>query len=131
MKAMLPSEYSLEGYPLVYPDHEDEIDVTRLTIRQKRSGQTAPILCIALSCLAIGIASGIFLSLLRHAGAQPQNPCGHPPDRREWRTLSGIQRHGYLKAVLCLKRSPSRLGMNQSLYDDFPWVHAIQGGYCA
>ncbi|KAF2204311.1 monooxygenase [Delitschia confertaspora ATCC 74209] len=49
--------------------------------------------------------------------------------RREWRTLSMAQKHQYLEAVKCLKRWPSSLGLNQSYYDDFPWIHSRIGEY--
>ena len=56
--------------------------------------------------------------------------CPDPPIRREWRSLSGDEKQDYLLAVQCLRETPSRLGLNQSLYDDFPYVHIRVGGYC-
>jgi hypothetical protein len=49
--------------------------------------------------------------------------------RREWRTLTLLERHEYLDAVRCLKTRPSRLGLNHTLYDDFPWIHYHVGEY--
>ncbi len=55
--------------------------------------------------------------------------CENPSTRREWRTLSIPQKHAYLSAVQCLKTKPSRLGLNHTLYDDFPYVHSRIGEY--
>lgn len=56
--------------------------------------------------------------------------CKNPTLRREWRTLSIPERLDYLTAVQCLGRQPSRLNLNHSLYDDFPWVHSHMGNFC-
>ena len=56
--------------------------------------------------------------------------CRSPVLRREWRSLSLSERHDYLTAVRCLGGQPSRLGLNHSLYDDFPWVHSRMGNFC-
>ncbi|KAM0795551.1 hypothetical protein BDR22DRAFT_883005 [Usnea florida] len=47
--------------------------------------------------------------------------------RREWRDLSDTEKGDYIQAVQCLRSSPSRLGLNQTLYDDFPYVHSRNG----
>ncbi|KAK7941449.1 uncharacterized protein PG986_013836 [Apiospora aurea] len=75
-----------------------------------------------------------FLSMLMAAGAvapaialpavQPrETTCTHPAKRVEWRQLSAADQQSYIKAVLCLKTKPSKMGLNTSLYDDFPNVH--------
>lgn len=128
---MLPSKKSLEEDPLMYPEDEDYLDEDELKISQNKSGYKLVILCTALSCLAIGIACGVVFSVLVRHDPKAHIPCANPPYRQEWRALSEWQKQDYLNAVLCLKENPSRLGMNQSLWDDFPWVHALVGGYCA
>ncbi|KAH8714043.1 hypothetical protein GQ44DRAFT_625199 [Phaeosphaeriaceae sp. PMI808] len=55
--------------------------------------------------------------------------CEYMSTRREWRTLEMSQKYEYIKAVKCLRTKSSRLGLNQSLYDDFPWVHSRIGEY--
>ena len=55
--------------------------------------------------------------------------CHKVQTRREWRSLSHAEKHAYLGAVNCLRTKPSKLGLNQSLYDDFPWVHSRVGNY--
>ncbi|KAJ5499580.1 Tyrosinase [Penicillium expansum] len=50
-------------------------------------------------------------------------PCREPALRKEWRQLSVQERNGYVKAVQCLATTPSRLGLNTTLYDDFAYVH--------
>ena len=49
--------------------------------------------------------------------------CQEPPIRREWRTLTLVEKNDYIRAVRCLASKPSTLGINGTLYDDFPWVH--------
>ncbi|KAL2217410.1 hypothetical protein M432DRAFT_516476, partial [Thermoascus aurantiacus ATCC 26904] len=53
--------------------------------------------------------------------------CKTPYTRREWRSLSREEKKEYIEAVQCLRRLPSRLGLNQSLYHDFPYVHSRTG----
>jgi hypothetical protein len=55
--------------------------------------------------------------------------CGKETTRHEWQSLSTPQKHEYLTAVQCLKTRPSKLGMNHTLYDDFPFVHSHFGEY--
>jgi hypothetical protein len=83
------------------------------------------VLCLATACL---YAHWIrFRSV--HAPGHDNIHCLHPVTRREWRTLPMSQKHNYLQAVHCLKTTESRLGLNQSLYDDFPWLHSRCGEY--
>ena len=49
--------------------------------------------------------------------------------RHEWRNLDREAKRSYIAAVNCLRHRPSRLGLNQSLYDDFPFVHSRIGKY--
>ncbi|KAI1464569.1 Di-copper centre-containing protein [Daldinia caldariorum] len=49
--------------------------------------------------------------------------CENPAVRKEWRTLSTDERNSYISAVKCLATKPSMLGLNTTLYDDFPYVH--------
>ena len=130
-RAMLPSKKSLEADPLIYPEDEDEVNKDELKTSQKRPRYNLLVLWTALSCLTVGIACAVAFSVLVRHDPKAHSACVNPPYRREWRTLSEEQQQDYLTAVLCLKDTPSRLGMNQSLWDDFPWVHALIGGYCA
>jgi hypothetical protein len=61
--------------------------------------------------------------------APKKNGCSTISLRREWRTLTSDQRQNYIRAVQCLKTRPSRLGLNHTLYDDFPWIHSRVGEY--
>jgi hypothetical protein len=56
-------------------------------------------------------------------------PCNEVSTRREWRTLTMRQKHEYVSAVQCLKTQPSKLGLNHTLYDDFPYIHSRVGSY--
>lgn len=54
---------------------------------------------------------------------QPRAACTNPEKRIEWRELDPKHQKGYLDAVNCLTTKPSRIGLNSTLYDDFPHVH--------
>ena len=54
---------------------------------------------------------------------RPSLFCQQAPIRREWRTLTIAEQHDYIRAIRCLATKPSKLGINGTLYDDFPWVH--------
>jgi hypothetical protein len=83
------------------------------------------ILSILLVVLAV---CGFTHWLSRH---RPSSTTVHEPvtTRREWRTLTKLQKHEYIAAVRCLKIMPSRLGLNHTLYDDFPYIHFHVGEY--
>lgn len=95
---------------------------------------TLLICCIAFVLFIIGFASGAYLkdiSIRRLNTYTPSSAvCKNPPLRREWRSLDRAEKHDYIEAVKCLKTVPSQVGENQTLYDDFPWVHMHYGEYC-
>ena len=49
--------------------------------------------------------------------------CKNPSVRREWRSLSRIEKQDYITAVTCLSTISSGIRDFGTLYDDFPWVH--------
>jgi tyrosinase len=51
--------------------------------------------------------------------------CTEPYFRREWRSLADEEKKAYLDAVQCFIDSPSVMGKNGTLYDDFSWVHNL------
>ncbi|KAG8670411.1 hypothetical protein FPOAC2_09773 [Fusarium poae] len=63
------------------------------------------------------------LPALAAAAAVPKS-CENPTKRVEWRQLDQSTRQQYIDAVLCLATIPSRLGLNSTLYNDFPHVHS-------
>ncbi len=90
--------------------------------------------CTAFALLVIGFASGIYVRHIPKWGLDNDTTssavCKDPPLRKEWRSLDRIEKHDYIKAVKCLKTMPSQVDQNQTLYDDFPWVHMHHGEYC-
>jgi len=54
-------------------------------------------------------------------------PCYETSSRYEWRSLSTQEKESYLNAVRCLAEKPSRLGLNGTLWDDFPYTHTHIG----
>ena len=61
--------------------------------------------------------------------AARSSACEKSSTRKEWRVLTISQKDEYLAAVQCLKTQPSKLGLNHTLYDDFPWIHSRIGEY--
>lgn len=92
------------------------------------------ICCTAFILFIIGFASGAYLKDISIWRSNTYTPfstmCKNPPLRREWRSLDRAEKHDYIEAVKCLKTVPSQVGENQTLYDDFPWVHMHYGEYC-
>ena len=94
---------------------------------KRRRGYRITVGTIAL-VLTITIFITITLLLLQPSTSEPsQSWCQSPSVRREWRTLSVQEKQAYLDAVSCLRARPSRLGLNQSLYEDFPYFHTRKG----
>ena len=129
-----PSRYSLlKGMDYDEPDEEKASQKPRERKRKSSFRHYLRILLIATSCLALGFTSG---ALIRYhdsgirSSASFSSKCTNPPTRREWRSLSGLEKKNYIDAVQCLRRTPSKLGLNQTLYDDFPYVHSRVGSYC-
>jgi hypothetical protein len=50
-------------------------------------------------------------------------PGTNPVIRREFRTLNDTEKLDFVEAVQCLGRSPSKLGLNTTRYEDFVWFH--------
>ncbi|OHW94339.1 monooxygenase [Colletotrichum incanum] len=51
-------------------------------------------------------------------------PTQETPSRVEWRSLSDTAKVDYIAAVKCLDKLPSKIGLETSRYNDFPYVHA-------
>ena len=87
-------------------------------------------LLICLSCAA-AFAASITLGILfltptlqqEINSSKSAHTCHDPVRRKEWRSLDHKEREDYLKAVTCLSTKKSRLGLRQSLHDDFAYVH--------
>ena len=106
----------------------------------RRSGQAKRTLLFVVSLcavvfisLVIGFAGGHYFKITdKRATNESHNSaqvCQDPILRREWRSLSRSQKNDYIQAVKCLKTVPSQLQLNQTLYDDFAWVHKNVGEY--
>lgn len=86
------------------------------------------------TCLILGFAGINFFN--RAGGTRSEHTnrltaaCQSPALRKEWRSLDCQEKVQYIQAVQCLKKRPSELGLNHTLYDDFPWVHIHFGENC-
>lgn len=58
-------------------------------------------------------------------GTSSSTRCQNASYRIEWRALSFEERTSYIDAVNCLARTPSVLGDNGTIYDDFAFVHNL------
>ncbi|KAL9040667.1 MAG: hypothetical protein Q9214_004392, partial [Letrouitia sp. 1 TL-2023] len=56
-----------------------------------------------------------------------EHRCDNIAIRKEWRNLNNEEKTAYLRAVQCLRTIPSRLGHNQTLFDDFAYFHTRTG----
>ena len=95
----------------------------------------------ALAALLIFVCLILFIARMRvqdmkfRQNDQPirvQNPsllCKDSKLRQEWRTLDRSEQAEYIAAVNCLRDSPSSLGLDQTLYHDFPLIHSQVGNY--
>lgn len=83
--------------------------------------------------LLVGLTAGIYIRASNDPGnyalRKSSTTCRKPELRREWRSLNRAEKIDYIQSVKCLKTLPSRLQLNQTLYDDFPWIHKHFGEY--
>lgn len=88
-------------------------------------------LCVMVLCIVMGFGGGILVEqTIQSEPSLTSTTCTSPVIRREWRDLTDAEKGNYIGAVQCLRNSPSRLGLNQTLYDDFPYVHSRNGEAC-
>lgn len=117
------------------PGNDTEFWYPAKTKHRKRLYLTT-VAFITISCLGLGFVGG-WLFNIETISFNTQTlsehftvGCPSPSNRREWRSLSRLEKNHYIEAIQCLRTTPSHLGLNQTLYDDFPWVHSRVGQYC-
>ncbi|KAH6590334.1 hypothetical protein BASA61_005307 [Batrachochytrium salamandrivorans] len=62
---------------------------------------------------------------------QHATPCTRPRIRKEFRTLTALERAAFVNGIHCLRKIPSGFPQDfgsKSAYDDFVYVHMISGG---
>jgi len=83
---------------------------------------------IAVVTICLGVAAVVLaVSWCTRTTSTSARPCESLAVRLEWRDLNREEKREYLRAVSCLRERPSRLGLNQTLYDDFPYFHTWSG----
>ncbi len=83
---------------------------------------------IAVMAICLGVAVVVLaVSCCTRTTSTSARPCESLAVRLEWRDLNREEKREYLRAVSCLRERPSRLGLNQTLYDDFPYFHTRTG----
>ncbi|KAF1953408.1 Di-copper centre-containing protein [Byssothecium circinans] len=94
------------------------------TIKQQQHNRSPlPKHCLVIILVLVAILTACLCARWTLSPSQSQIP------RREWRTLTTPEKHEYLTAVSCLQTKTSRLGLNHTLYHDFPYVHSRVGQY--
>lgn len=122
--------------PIASTDDDDQHTKVRQTSNIECLGPpslgSVRLLLLGAVCFSVGYLSCIFFgsSGLFSTYSHESTICHHPSLRQEWRSLSREEKKNYIDAVQCLKDIPSEIGLNQTLYDDFPWVHKHIGEYC-
>ena len=121
--------------PVIDLDVDDENDIknpphTVSSVHRSRVLRLSLVLCATLLCIVLGLGSGSLVKQKIDSKSPASTVCANPVIRREWRDLSKAEKSDYIAAVQCLRTSPSRLGLNQTLYDDFPYVHSRNGEAC-
>ncbi|GKT84519.1 tyrosinase-like protein [Colletotrichum tofieldiae] len=95
--------------------------------------RVAGLLCAAVLGVSVIFALGYTSSHHWRAELSPAgtpvdasgSSCKEPYFRREWRSLSKQEKRDYIDAFQCFIDSPSVMGLNGSLYNDFSWVHNL------
>ena len=127
---------SLGKYISLSTNSEEELEASKVDDRRQNDARQSrgSFKVFGITSLLLLFIGGSLLAGFHHPDVDKptavSSACKKPAFRREWRSLSTSQKHNYLLAVQCLKQKPSRLGLNQSLYDDFPYVHYRVGGSC-
>lgn len=121
------SSKAAEGYvPLLGSESSgDDLDNgnSSASCQKKHRKHSFIVVGIAVACLALGFVVGLMIRHSFRMSVSSLISCENPVVRHEWRTLSKKEKGAYLQAVLCLRTIPSRLGLNQTLYDDFSYLH--------
>lgn len=92
--------------------------------RRRKQCRWWTVVVLSLGGLLAGVMA--FLSLV----SALDSTCQNPVVRKEWRDLSRDEKTEYIRATQCLQHKPSRLGLDHSLYLDFPYVHIHVGNRC-
>lgn len=121
-------EYFRRTEPKYTALEEGEYGSTTNEKRRHLWGSTHWIISV-LAVVAISVCAYIHWPTQDHTQPPTEHGCDAITLRKEWRTLTLSQKHEYISAVQCLKTRPSKLNLNHSLYDDFPWVHSRVGEY--
>ena len=133
---MVHNRQSTMAYaPVVDLDFDDDKDddlPQHLVNRAQRSRVLcwSLALCAAIMCIGLGFGGGMLIKQRIDSKSLASTACIDPVIRREWRALSDAEKNDYIAAVQCLRSSSSSLGLNQTLYDDFPYVHSRNGEAC-
>ena len=136
---MLDKTISPACEPLNHSDLYEEPEIVNHIRGRHRGGgdskrrKAVHVLFSRLLYVVLGLTCGMLLqdSVSDHdkAVANDTSACHDPTICREWRSLAPDEKQTYIKADHSLKQKPFRLGLSQSLYDDFLYAHFCVGGH--
>lgn len=94
--------------------------------RATRRVVTSSFIVVMATCLGVAVVV-LAVSWCTRTTSTSARPCESLAVRLEWRDLNREEKREYLRVVSCLRKRPSRLGLNQTLYDDSPYFHTRTG----
>lgn len=121
-----------QDLPLLEEKFADEDESIEDSESLETRSQPDPLRPVAVLCTTIALVlflvsttfALLHIRASRDSGTNlSTSQCENPSVRHEWRTLSSNEKKEYIDAVLCLAKTPSLFERNQTLYDDFPWIH--------
>lgn len=127
------------SYKLISSDAEFQADDYKPPKKLVNRTKWNVLYVLSLCAVAVvGLTVGFFCTTLLYRrgnsrfgqAIESSATCKEPTLRREWRSFDRSEKENYIQAVICLKTIPSQLNLNQTLYDDFPWIHKHFGEYC-
>ena len=123
---MFAKEYT--RLPLSEPNCDGLENKKRCPYRRLTGRTHQPVVIYVLGfCFALATTVVLALIWTSRTLDSSSKSCDSLAVRHEWRDLSKEEKKEYLQAVRCLREHPSSLGLNQSLYDDFPYFHTRTG----
>lgn len=124
------SESSLDACEEVPDAHacDDGTEKNRDSLQPGRRCGLIAISSLAIACFLLGLLGSKVMRNLNLT--KNRSKCDKPSVRHEWRSLSLEERQQYIEAVKCLTRTPSTQLPQDSLYDDFAYVHIDTGNNC-
>ena len=120
--------HELEAPLLTDTDHGAlEIVAPRERMQRAQRTQVSHALILLVCALVVLVSVTLWTQPGSTGHDRQVSLCTEQAKRREWRSLTTLEKQEYIDAVLCLRTQKSILHPRQSRYDDFPYIHAHVG----